>query len=447
MSLRSFLERHERAAFVLLLLVGLAARVIWVSQHGRLGPMICETYQAADCFARTGGICDGFFRGQGPTSLVNPVLPAIAGTVYRAFGLGSLTSEMILTAFSLAVLCSTLLALYLAFRRLGAPIEWRFAALAAALLLPMNFKWETVSMRLFEGGVAAALLAASLLVVLRLDGRNEPLGPRDYLLSAVLVGLLALINPPAALGAYGALGVLTLKRVPVRRWAGVTLVMAVGLAIFIAPWGLRNERQFGRLILARGNFPLEHALGFHPAAVAPDDPAAVFRARARAIHPYSDNPAAPGRLEVERVGEMAYMDELAAQTSAWERAHPLETARIAVRHLVEFWLPPTWSYRIFGNDAPLVLPRQAFVWATTLAAFAAVAWRILQAPTGPGLYLACVLIIPSLPYALVQPVQRYRYLIVVLTFFLAADFCARVAAHLAARRRSAPTGPRPQARR
>ena len=63
--LRSFLGRHERAAFVLLLVVGLMARVVWVSQHGRLAPMICETYHAAVCFARTGGICDDYFPGQG----------------------------------------------------------------------------------------------------------------------------------------------------------------------------------------------------------------------------------------------------------------------------------------------------------------------------------------------------------------------------------------------
>jgi len=441
--LRSFLGRHERAAFVLLLVVGLMARVVWVSQHGRLGPMICESYQAAICFARTGGICDTYVPGQGPTATAGPILPAIAGLVYRAFGVGSLTSEIVLTTFSLAILCATLLAFNLAFRRLQLAVEWRLAALAAALLLPINFKWETVSMRLFEGGMAAALMAVSLLLVLQLDARREPLRPRDYFLPAVLVGFLALINPPAALGAYGALCVLTLKRVPMRRWLGVALVMTVGLAVFITPWALRNERVFGRLILARSNFPLEHALGFHSAAVSPANPAAVFVRRGSAIHPYSSDPASPGRAEFARIGELAYMDRLAAETAAWERAHPRETIRLAARHLVEFWLPPRWSWTIFGNAAPLVLPRQIFVWATTLAAFAAIVWRLVQAPLGPGLYLACLLLIPSLPYALVQPVQRYRYLVVVLTYFLAADFAGRVAAYVARQRLSRQATPRP----
>jgi hypothetical protein len=441
--LRSVLARHERAAFVLLLVVGLVARAVWVSRHGRLGPMICETYEAAVCFARTGGICDTYLPGQGPTATANPVLPAIVGLVYRALGEGSLASEMVLTAFSLTVLCATLLALYLAFRRLGLAVEWRLAALATALLLPINFKWETVSMRLFEGGVAAALLAASLLLVLRLDARPVPLRPRDYVLPAVLVGFLALINPPAALGAYGALGVLTLKRVPMRRWLGVALVMTVGLAVFITPWALRNEQVFGRLILARSNFPLEHALGFHAGAVSPADRAAAFVSRGREIHPYTSDPVSPARAEFARIGELAYMDRLAAETAAWERAHPLDTVRLAARHLTEFWLPPRWSWTIFGNAAPLVVPRQVFVWTVTLAAFAAIVWRLVQAPLGPGLYLACVLLIPSLPYALVQPVQRYRYLVVLLTFFLAADFAARAAACLARRRRSGEAAPRP----
>jgi len=131
------------------------------------------------------------------------------------------------------------------------------------------------------------------------------------------------------------------------------------------------------------------------------------------------------------------MDRLAAETAAWERAHPLETVHLAARHLVEFWLPPRWSWTIFGNTAPLVLPRQVFLWATTFAAFAALAWRLVQAPLGPGLYLASVLLIPSLTYALVQPIQRYRYLVVLLTFFLAADFAARVTAYAAKRRAKA----------
>jgi hypothetical protein len=443
--LRSFLGRHERAVFVLLLVVGLLARAVWVSQDGRLGPMICETYNAAVCFARTGDICDTYVPGQGPTATATPTLPVLVGLIYRAFGEGSLTSEILLTTFSLAVLSGTLLTLYLAFRRLGLAVEWRLAALATALLLPINFKWETVSMRLFEGGVAALLLALSLFLVLRMDERREPPGPRDYALPAFLVGLLALINPPAALGAYGALGVLTLKRVPVRRWPGVALVMTVGLAVFIAPWGLRNERVFGRLILSRSNFPLEHALAFHPGAVSPADPAAAFVNRGREIHPYSNDPNSPARAEFSRIGEMAYMDRLAAETAAWKRAHPMDTVRLAVRHLVEFWLPPRWSWTIFGNAAPLVAPRQVFIWATTLAAFAAIGWRLVQAPLGPGLYLACILLIPSLTYALVQPIQRYRYLVVVLTFFLAADFAGQLAAYLAKRRLPRPALPHQRA--
>ncbi len=432
--LRGWLTRHELAAVLGLALVGLLARLIWVSLDGRLAPVVSETQQVAACFARTGALCDAYFPGQGPTAHVNPIMPMIAGLTYRAFGEGSLATEIVLTILALSALTVTLLALYLAFRRLGAPIEARLAALAAALLLPMNFRWETVSMRLFEGALSASLLAVSLLLVLRLDSREDALRPRDYLLAAVLAGFLALINPPAALGAYGALGILTLKRAPMRRWPGVALVMTLGLAVFITPWGLRNQEVLGRLILSRSNFPLEHALGFHPAAVAPSDPAAVFRVRAHAIHPYSDDPNAPGRLEAMRVGELAYMDRLAAETTAWTRAHPLDAARLAARHLTEFWLPPSWLWNLHGNETAPAGPRQAFVWATTLAAFAAVAWRLIQAPLGPGLYLACVLLIPSLPYALVQPIQRYRYLVAMLILFLAADFAARAWAWAASRR-------------
>jgi len=84
----------------------------------------------------------------------------------------------------------------------------------------------------------------------------------------------------------------------------------------------------------------------------------------------------------------------------------------------------------------MVVPRQIITWTTALEALGALVWGLVRAPLGPWLYVACTLIIPSLPYALVQPVQRYRYLVVVLTFFLAAEFASRIC-ELASKRRLA----------
>src|SRR5207302_3298873 len=158
----------------------------------------------------------------------------IGGFIYRIFGVGTLTSEILLLALALTFFGTALIAFYAAFRRLGLAIEWRLIALAAALILPLHFKFEVQSLRIWEGALAVALLACNLLLVLRLDARPR-LYARDYVAPAILGGLLALVNPPAALGAYAALGILTLKRVAVRHWLGVGFVMAVGLAVFIAP--------------------------------------------------------------------------------------------------------------------------------------------------------------------------------------------------------------------
>ncbi|MDB5499249.1 MAG: hypothetical protein JWP28_3280 [Phenylobacterium sp.] len=432
---RGFLERHERAAIISLLLVGLVERIAWLSQQGRLKPFVCEMQQVAVSFAKTGVLGDAYFVGQGPTAHVGPVMPIIGGFIYRIFGVGTLTSEILLLALALTFFGTALIAFYAAFRRLGLAIEWRLIALAAALILPLHFKFEVQSLRIWEGALAVALLACNLLLVLRLDAR-PCLYARDYVAPAVLGGLLALVNPPAALGAYAALGILTLKRVAVRHWVGVGFVMAVGLAVFIAPWAIRNERAFGRPILTRSNFPLEHAIAFHPDAVSPSDPRAVYVHRLRAIHPYSGEPVSAARDELARVGELAYMDRLRAETTAWERAHPGDVVRIAARHLLEFWLPPKWWWRIYNDQTPMVVPRLILTWTTALAALGALVWGLVRAPLGPRLYVACTLIIPSLPYALVQPVQRYRYLVVVLTFFLAAEFASRIC-ELASKRRLA----------
>jgi hypothetical protein len=433
---RSFLGRHERAAILAVLVAGLAERVVWVAQAGRLQPFHHEMQKVAVSFATTGVLGDAYYPGQGPTAHVGPVMPIIGGLIYRALGVGSLTSEIVLTGLALTFLGVTLLAFYAAFRRLGLPVEWRLAALTLAALVPLNLKFEVQSLRLFEGALAVALLACGLLLTLRLDARPD-LRARDYVVPAVLCGLLALLNPPTALAAYAALGILTLKRVPARRWIGVGLVMAIGLAAFMGPWAIRNERVLGRMILTRSNYPLEHAIGFHEGAVSPSDPRAVFETRLRSMHPYSSEPASSARDELARVGEIAFMDRREAETRAWERANPGGAARIAARHFMEFWLPPRWMWRIYNDHAELVVQRQAYVWTVTIAAFSALVWGLFRAPLGPRLYVACILVIPSLPYVLVQPVQRYRYLVAVLTVFLAMEFaflaCQAISRRLAAR--------------
>jgi hypothetical protein len=149
----------------------------------------------------------------------------------------------------------------------------------------------------------------------------------------------------------------------------------------------------------------------------------VFVHRLRSIHPFANEAA---RAEVARVGEIAFMDRIGAETKAWEQAHPGDAARIAVRHAGEFWLPPRWMWRVYDNEASAVAIRQAIMWISTLAAFAALAWGLIRDPFGPRLYVACTLIVPCLPYIMVQPILRYRYIVAVLTLFLAAEFASRV---------------------
>lgn len=437
---RAFLERHERALVFAILLLGVVVRLVWVSQDGRLKPFIHEMQRVAVAFATTGVLADAYYPGQGPTAHVGPVMPLLGGFVYRAFGVGSLTSELLLTLLALTFLCITLTALNAAFRRLGAPVAGRLVAMAVIALVPLNFKFEVQSLRLFEGAFAAALLACNLSLVLRLYAKPA-LTTRDFIAPALLGALLALVNPPAALGAYGATGLLMLTHLKPARWLPVGAVMVVAIAALLGPWAVRNESVFGRLILTRSNYPLEHAIGFHPAAVAPQDPAAVFVTRIRSIHPYSGEPVSAARSEVIRIGELAYMDKLAAETKAWERANPGAATALGARHGLEYWLPPRWMWRIYDPNADLVPLRQAYVWGVTLAAFAAVAWGMFRTPLVPWLFVACTLIAPSLPYFLVQPVQRYRYLVYALTVFLAMEFATRLWQVVAVRRSAVNASP------
>ncbi len=122
-------------------------------------------------------------------------------------------------------------------------------------------------------------------------------------------------------------------------------------------------------------------------------------------------------------GEVAYNAVLARQTSAWISAHPEGTAILLARHIREYFIPPPWFFSPFGTkDSPSAAIRCAYLAVTVLLAIFGM--PVLIARNRQYVYVLAAAAILIMPYLLVQPILRYRYLIYTLSVFLAVDVVA-----------------------
>jgi hypothetical protein len=420
-----------RSAPAVLLAAAVGVRLLLGAKY-HFAPNPSELQQVAATWVETGRIADAFAVGSGPTTHTGPLAPALAAGVCRLVGSGAPTSEFILTIIAALVIGATALVLRDVFRRLGAAAWARGLATLVVVFLPFSPGLESLDLRTRESAIAALMLALVLWAALRLDSRERVAWPAIVGVAA-LVAVLFLLSPAAGLAAYAVCGVFALRKIPPARWIPIGLVAAAILVAVSAPWAIRNARVFGEPVWVRGNFGLEYALGTNPDAVAPADPAKTFQQTIRRIHPFLSKAA---YRRVQQVGELAYARALEAQTNAWVAAHPLEAARIWVRHVWEFYCPPPWLWNAYSRPSLRMTILSILSAALTLTAFAGLAMRLVQR-SWIYLYVAAPVAAMALPYILAQPRIRYRYVVASLITFLAFDAIARYLAEARATSRPA----------
>jgi hypothetical protein len=196
---------------------------------------------------------------------------------------------------------------------------------------------------------------------------------------------------------------------------------ASALALLVVPWAVRNAAVLGEPVPLRSNFGLELAIANHPVAVPGNRPAETFAERMLAIHPFL-SPAA--RVELARDGgEIAYSRRLAAETRMWIAAHPLDFARLTARHLRQFFFPSPWQFYFTGEE-DWRKSRAILLSLVSLLGLLGLAVAILRRRRGYG-WLALYIAGAALPYAIVQPVPRYSYLVYGMLAFLAVEALLR----------------------
>jgi len=393
---------------LLLLLGGAVERLAWLVMRSDLSHAHGEAANAAIAYAKTGEIADVFGKGTGLTAHLNPILPAIGGTIYHIFGIQSTTSEVLLILMAIGFAMTSGWFLYLLFERLGVARWARLVALGIFCFFPINLSVEVVDFRLWEGAMAAALGAGTLLLIVKSDQEGDT-GWRRASIIALLAALLFFINPANGLMIYFAAFILLVRRVPLRRWPQMLFITIMALICILTPWTLRNYEVFQRFIPLRGNMGLELALANHP-----DDPTqngdfAQFRSRLETIHPLQGG---GGFERLKRAGgELAYADAMGAEARRWIAANPGAFMRNCLSHIRQYYFPPEWQWRIYGDGTSRATwLKVAASWLLGITGLSGVLVDLL---TRRGLYLyaACAVVLPVLPYIVTQPVPRYRYLV------------------------------------
>ena len=408
-------------AAVPLILIAIAERVGW-TLAGHMAMLDTELRNVATTWAQTGWVADAFRAGSGPTAHVGALPAVISGVVVRAFGTDTPATVLTLTALSGLVVVATALILNRVFARFGTPAVIRGVAMVLICALPLHLELEARSLRVYENGTAALLVALMLLAVVRLDAAKS-VDLSDMLGLSVLAALMIALSPIIGVTGVAMLAILALRRMDWRERFRAMSILGVVLAATMLPWALRNHSVLGEMVWTRGNFGLEFALGMHPAAVDPIDPAATYLARLAEIHPYGSDPAY--RAMQAAGGELSYARQLGDRTWGWVAAHPGQAGWIAARHLREFYFPPPWLWH--HTAQPDATTAWRIIGVNLIAALALVGliaglirrqWQFV--------YLLPPIVLLPLPYLLTQPLVRYRYAIASLLVFMAADYLARL---------------------
>jgi len=415
-------------------LAGLALRLAWlVLVDALVHPLqVGEASQVANALARTGTLADAFAPGSGPTAHLMPAVVVIVAAVQRSLGTDTALANLVLSLWTLAQIALV----WLMARALFAGAGWRPAALLGGLallcLLPAHIAQEAADFRFWEGGIATLLALANLCLIVTLDQREE-IAAQPLLIGAALSAITFFVSPTTGLAVDACWAWLALRRLPLPRILAFAATAAAALALVLAPWMLRNAQVMGSPILLRDNFGLEIALANYPGALDPADPRAESQARMQAIHPYQ-NPAALARLRAAG-GEAAYASGLGRETFAWIRAHPLDFARLALRHYRQFYFPDRWQGTLTNWSAFPTLRIEAIRLVSVLGLLGLLT-GLIRRQRFYGLF-ALYIALAGLPYALVLPIPRYAYVVWPLLAFLAARLSIDAFTALKAGRRRA----------
>jgi hypothetical protein len=347
-----------------------------------------EVVRIATSLATRGAYADPYAAMRtGPTAHSSPGYPLFLALEFFLFGagkLGAMISYYVNVLFS-AAQYALLPALACV---LDVPPVWGFAGGMIGAIVPVNFLSEAKS------GESLSGLVFLLMVMLTLRaGKSAHFSFAKGFLHGILWGVTLLIGSTGLLLLIGLLFVLALQsRRRLRGLAVYAVALALGAAIPISPWAIRNQRALGAPILLRDNLGLELAVGFNDTAGVTMYETDRNGTYAR-VHP---NISPEQARRVRDLGELAYMRSRMAEGRDWIARHPARTAQLIVLRAIGFWFPVTDRF-----------VQVVILWGLTLLAFLGlpVIWRASRLG---GQTIAAIWLLFPIPYWLVIFSARYR---------------------------------------
>jgi 4-amino-4-deoxy-L-arabinose transferase-like glycosyltransferase len=396
---------RQRRLYAGIIAIGFLLRfafVLWqktyVQLPGRIYPYALEVSSIAAHLARGQGFSSPFLRDTGPTAWVGPIYPFLVAIVFRAFGVYSDQSALVILGLQCVLAAATGVAIYaLAKRTVGERIGLWAAWIWT--LSPIFFRWP--ASWIWDFAASALLLAVILIVTL---DTAESRRRKHWLWLGLLWGITALTNPALLSVLPFSYGYALAGPNRGRELKNALFSAALCLAI-ISPWATRNEIVFGHPVFLRSNFWFEFHLGnyhysngmgyfgFHPGS------------NPRELRKYAE------------LGEQEYIRQAREQALNFVRQYPREFLDLTLHRTLWFW-----------DGTPLLYQAQEWwqpweFWPLSATAWLGLIFLLTRRPRGWLLYSACMILYP-LPYYLVYPVAKYRYAIepemLLLSVFLAS---------------------------
>ena len=367
------------------------AFVLWkktyVQYPGYPYPFAMEVSSIAAHLARGQGFSSPFIQNTGPTAWVAPIYPLLVSFVFRAFGIYSAASALIILILQCAMAGTTAVAIYaLGKRTLGRQVGLWAAWIWA--VSPFFFRWPVSWIWDFAAG---ALLLAALLI-LSLDvaeyGRRK-----DWMLWSGLWGIAALTNPALlSLLPFTLIYAIVGNRRSGRKWLVHSALSALLLIAIISPWAIRNYFVFSRPVFLRSNFWFEFHLGNYHYS----NGMGYF-----GYHP-GGNPRELKRYA--EMGEQGYIQQSKHDALQFVREYPGEFLDLTRHRILWFWDGTPVHYQ--GAE----WWKQWEYWPLSLTAWLGFIFLLTRRPRGWFLYLGCLVVYP-IPYYLVYVVPKYRHAI------------------------------------
>ena len=333
------------------------------------------------------GFSNPFNETTGPTAWEPPLYPLLIAGVFRAFGVYSRTSAILLLTINSIFSALTCIPIFLIAKRSFSERVaiwscWTWALLPSVIFWCTRWVWET--------SLAALLLALIFWLTLTIEEKD---GLKPWLQFGLLWAASALTNTTllSFLPVSGLWVWYHRAKLDKRSLGGIVLASFI-FAACITPWLVRNDRVFGQFVFIRSNFGAELRLGNGPGA---DGTWMDY------LHPTKN---VYEMRRYKELGELAYVAERKREAMAYIREDYARFAGLSLRRFFYYWggVPK-------ASENPVAAFFRKFLFAaSSVLAFWGLGRALRKHKPGAWLFFWLIFSYP-LVYYFLFPHPRYRH--------------------------------------